>query len=218
MPLPKAPSLPKAQAKRKIIGLTGTYCAGKNYIARLLEARGFETLDVDKLGHRVIEARREAILNRFGPSLLRQDGTIDRRALGKRVFGKPEELAALEEIIHPEVNRMTGEWIKSGEKPGIINAALLHRSSAFKELDFIILVRAPALARLFRAWKRDRLPLGQLIRRFKSQKKFISQYLNKKADIYIIDNRGCFDFCAPLYRRRLENRIDEILALRGMLL
>jgi dephospho-CoA kinase len=208
----------KVRAKRKIIGLTGTYCAGKNYIARLLEERGFDTLDVDKLGHQVIEAEKGAILNRFGDSLLRQDGTIDRRALGKRVFGKPGELAALEEIIHPGANRMTEEWIRRGGKPGIINAALLHRSSAFKELDFIILVQAPVLTRFFRAWKRDRLPLGQLIRRFGSQKKFIAQYLNEKADIYIIDNRGCFDFCTSLYRRGLENRIEEILSLTGMVL
>ncbi|MDR2028600.1 MAG: dephospho-CoA kinase [Treponema sp.] len=210
--------MPPSKAKRKIIGLTGTYCAGKNYIARLLEARGFDTLDVDKLGHRVIEAEREAILKRFGNSLLRQDGTIDRRALGQRVFGKPGELAALQEIVHPGANRMTSEWIRGGERPGVINAALLHRSPVFGDLDFIILVRAPVLTRLFRAWKRDRLPLGQLIRRFRSQKKFISQYLNGKADIYTIDNRGCFDFCASLYRRGLENRIDEILSLRGMVL
>ncbi|MDR0377806.1 MAG: dephospho-CoA kinase [Spirochaetaceae bacterium] len=203
---------PDTRTRETLIGLTGSYCAGKNYIARLLEARGFEVLDVDKLGHRVIEAEADAILKRFGASLRGPDGTIDRRVLGERVFGRPEELAALEAIVHPGVNRMTSEWIRGGEKPGVINAALLHRSVAFGELDGIILVRAPALTRFFRAWKRDRLPPLQLIRRFKSQKNFMSQYLTEKADIYIIDNKGCFNFCAPLYRRSLENRINEILS------
>jgi dephospho-CoA kinase len=40
-----------------IIGLTGKYCAGKNYIAVLLEARGLPVLDVDKLGYQTLEIR-----------------------------------------------------------------------------------------------------------------------------------------------------------------
>jgi dephospho-CoA kinase len=199
----------------KLIGLTGTYCAGKNYVAGLLEGRGFPALDVDKLGHAAIEAEKAAVLARFGPGVLGGDGAVDRRLLGKRVFGRPGELAALEGIVHPAANRMTGEWIARQSAAGcralVINAALLHRSSAFDRLDCIILVRAPLLTRLFRARKRDRLPFPELIRRFRSQKKFIPQYLQGKTDIYIVDNPGCFGFDFP-GRRSLENRIDEIVS------
>jgi dephospho-CoA kinase len=40
----------------------GAYCTGKNYVGRLMEARGLPVLDVNKLGHRAIEAEREAIV------------------------------------------------------------------------------------------------------------------------------------------------------------
>jgi dephospho-CoA kinase len=203
----------------KIIGLTGTYCAGKNYVGRLLSERGLPVLDVDKLGHRAIEAERAAILERFGGDILGADGAIDRRLLGARVFGRSGELAALEGIVHPAANAMTTQWIADQKgRPCVINAALLHRSSAFASLSCIILVRAPVLTRLLRARKRDGLPLTQLLRRFKSQGQFTPQYLAKKADIYVIENPGYFGFCAALYRKRMENRINEIFSRVGMAL
>jgi dephospho-CoA kinase len=202
----------------RVLGLTGTYCAGKNHIARLLEERGFPVLDVDKLGHQAIAAEKGAILARFGVDVLGPDEAVDRRRLGAKVFGKPEELAALEAIVHPAANRMTDEWIAGQESGGlcVINAALLHRSSALPRLDGIIIVRAPWLTRLLRAKKRDRLPWGELIRRFKSQKGFMRQYFDKtivgNADIYIIENRGFSVLFSRFFRRKLERRLDEVLS------
>jgi dephospho-CoA kinase len=200
----------KDKERGKIIGLTGMYCAGKNYIADLLEKRGIPVLDVDKLGHQAIENRKAAIVARFGAVILGDDGAVDRGKLGALVFGrsgKPGkygkggesgdagdageqgELAALEAIVHPEANRLTDEWIEAqGGRPCVINAALLHRSSAFERLDALILVKAPALLRLIRARKRDNLPWGKLIRRFYAQRNFRSQYLRGKTDIYIVYN------------------------------
>jgi dephospho-CoA kinase len=200
-----------------LIGLTGVYCAGKNYIGALLEERGLPVLDVDKLGQRAIETEREAILKRFGAGILGPTGAIDRRRLGAKVFGKSEELEALQNIVHPAANRMTDEWIEEqGGKPCVINAALLHKSSAFLRLAFIILVRAPVLTRLLRARKRDGLPLGQLLTRFRSQKQFTAQYFTGKADIYVIENRGYFGLHGSRNRKRLETQINDIFSRAGM--
>jgi dephospho-CoA kinase len=198
------------EKRRKLIGLTGMYCAGKNYIAGMLEERGLPVLDVDKLGHEAIKREKNAIVQRFGSSILREDGGVDRRLLGALVFGKPEELAALEDIIHPAANRMTEEWMARQEGDCVINAALLHRSVAFKKLDHILLVKAPLIIRLFRARKRDGLPWRVLLTRFKSQREFNSQYLRERADINVIVNTGCI-FAGGMYRKNLEKRIDSIL-------
>ncbi|QQO09729.1 dephospho-CoA kinase [Breznakiella homolactica] len=207
------------KAPLPLIGLTGLYCAGKNYVASILEERGLEVLDVDKLGHAATELEKEPIVRHFGDTVLNSDGTVNRKTLGELVFGKPDELAFLEGIIHPAANRLTEEWIENGSgKIKVINAALLHRSTSFGRLDFIIIVRAPLITRFLRARKRDKLPFRQLIKRFKSQKEFISQYLSQNADIRIVDNKGYFGICSRLYRRRLENRIDEILAKAGCVL
>lgn len=200
-----------------LIGLTGAYCAGKNHIGRLLEAQGLQVLDVDKLGHRATEDEKAAIVSRFGKGILRSDGTVDRSALGKLVFGKPDELAALEAIIHPAANRLVENWI--AERPGVdlvINAALLHRATVFDKLDFIIMVRAPYWERLLRARRRDRLPFRVLMERFASQKNFDAQYFEKKADIHIVDNRGVFGPCARRREAVLERDLATIFAREGM--
>ena len=212
-----------ADPNNMLIGLTGKYCAGKNHIAQIIEKRGIPVLDVDKLGHKVLEAEKQTIFAQFGADLQKDDGTLDRRLLGTKVHGKPEELAKLEAIVHPGVNRLTDEWIaektKEGCKACVINAALIHKSSAFDKLDFIIIVTAPYLTRLIRAKRRDRLLWKELIKRFASQKDFNSQYLSKKAEIYKVENCGLEIRHGSQIRassnggqhQKLERRIDKIL-------
>jgi dephospho-CoA kinase len=111
-----------------LIGLTGIYCAGKNHVAALLEKRGLAVVDVDKLGHIAIENQKEAIILRFGEDVLSGEGTVNRRLLGATVFGKEEEMVALQGIVHPEANRLTQEWITAQNgKPCVINAAGIHK-------------------------------------------------------------------------------------------
>jgi dephospho-CoA kinase len=188
-----------------IIGLTGTYCAGKNHIAAMLETRGLPVLDVDKIGYQVLDSEKDAIFAKFGLSLKKADGSLDRRLLGQCVFGQPEKLAALENIIHPGVNRLTDEWIAVQKKHCVINAALLHRSSSFHKLDRLIIVTAPYLTRLFRAKRRDKLPWRDIFKRIASQKDFTPQYLAINAEIYKVENSGFQG------SKRLERRIDNFV-------
>jgi dephospho-CoA kinase len=192
-----------------IIGLTGMYCSGKNYVATLLEKRKITVLDVDKLGHIALENKKQEIFSRFGNDIKNNDGSVNRRRLGEKVFTKKDEMAALEAIVHPEANRLTLDWIAAQNgKPCVINAALLHKSAVFGQLKGIILVSAPWLVRLIRAKQRDKLPWTTLVRRFSSQKQFFAQYLAGNADIYKVENSG-------FIRTRLERRIDEILSGLG---
>ena len=190
-----------------IIGLTGAYCAGKNHVASMLEAGGLPVLDVDKLGYQALALEKERIFIEFGEDLRKTDGSVDRRLLGKRVFGNPEKLTALELIVHPAANRFTDEWISIQKKHCAINAALLHRSSVFDKLDRIILVTAPLLTRVFRAKRRDNLSFSEIYKRFSSQKNFYAQYLSINAEIYRVENSGFFGGA-------LKRQIDEIL--KGM--
>jgi len=200
-------------ADTKIIGLTGPYCAGKNHVALLLGKRLLPVLDVDKLGHEIIENEKGLLIKRFGEDILSGEGFIDRKKLGQKVFGKPKELAALEEIIHPAANKKTLEWIKARtEDACFINAALLHHSSAFELLDAIIIVEAALPVRLLRAKKRDGLPWIAIFKRFWSQRKFRYQFFARKTDTYIVRNSSAFTSLED----SLENRIDEILSLLGI--
>jgi dephospho-CoA kinase len=198
-----------------LIGLTGLYCAGKNYVSAILEARGLPVLDVDKLGHKIIENMKGAVFARFGEDLKKNDGSVNRRLLGERVFGKAVEMSDVEAIVHPEANRLTAERVAGQNgKNCVINAALLHKSSLFKGLDCIILVTAPVIVRLVRAKRRDKLPLAALVQRLSSQKTYISQYSAGNADIFKVGNPG-IGF-RGLAGKKTARRVDTVLTKIGI--
>jgi dephospho-CoA kinase len=198
-----------------LIGLTGLYCAGKNHIAALLEERGLPVLDVDKLGHIIIENVKGAVFARFGEDLKNPDGSVNRRLLGAKVFGRAGEMSALEALVHPEANRLTTEWVagQNGQNC-VINAALLHKSSVFEGLDSIILVTSPWIVRLIRAKRRDKLPFAVLLQRLSSQKQFIPQYSAGNADIYKVENRGIC--CQGSAGKETARRVDKVLIKMGI--
>ena len=186
-------------AQPGLIGLTGLYCAGKNYAAALLEKHGIPVLDVDKAGHEALERQKTRIVEVFGADILDDHGLVDRKKLGKKVFDgdkRADRLRTLEEIVHPEVDRMTEDWIRAqNTKFCGINAALLHKCACFNRLGLIMVIRAPFPVRLWRALRRDRLPLADLLRRFRAQKEFRvhlqnAQLFSKNADtrIMVVDN------------------------------
>jgi dephospho-CoA kinase len=196
-------------SKNMLIGLTGKYCAGKNHVASMLEKRGLPVLDVDKCGYQVLEAEKEKVFSRLGKDLQMADGSVNRKLLGRRVFGNPEKLAVLEAIVHPPVNRMIEEWVAAQKGNCVINAALLHRSAVFERLERVIVVIAPFFTRLLRARVRDRLSWPELIRRFASQADFNSQYLSINAEIIRVENPG-LSGTRRLYKK-LECRINSIV-------
>ncbi|MCX7948709.1 MAG: dephospho-CoA kinase [Treponemataceae bacterium] len=198
-----------------LIGLTGPYCAGKNYVAQILEKRGLLVLDVDRLGHRALDQEKERIVHLFGPAILDTTGKLNRKELGRIVFGDPEKLRALEAIVHPRANELTLEWIEQHRgHPLVINAALLHRSIVFDKLAFIILVTAPWPVRLFRGIRRDHISLWQALLRIWQQRSFFTQYKNKNTDIYVVPNPGIGWIKRGPYQ--LERRIERILVREGI--
>lgn len=88
------------------IGLTGPIGCGKSTVAGWLEEVGAFVIDADQIAREVVEAGEpalEAVLARFGEDLRRDDGTLDRAALGRIVFSDPAALHDLEAITHPAV-------------------------------------------------------------------------------------------------------------------
>ena len=89
------------------IGLTGPIGCGKSTVAGWLGERpGVVVIDADRVAREVVEPGEpalEAVLARFGEDLRRDDGTLDRAALGRIVFSDPAALRDLEAITHPAV-------------------------------------------------------------------------------------------------------------------
>ncbi|MDE0430266.1 MAG: dephospho-CoA kinase [Caldilineaceae bacterium] len=110
-----------------VIGLTGNIATGKSTILNYLIEKCATIIDADKLGHRVIEPRGpayDAVVRAFGKGILREDGTIDRKKLGKIVFSNPLDLGRLEKIVHPKIFELGKQEIADNDSPVIILEAI----------------------------------------------------------------------------------------------
>ncbi|WP_455381326.1 dephospho-CoA kinase [Salinispira pacifica] len=189
-----------------MIGITGKYCAGKNRVAALMEARGYRSIDVDRLGHEALELERGRVRDRFGGRVVTEGG-VDRRALGAVVFADPDARRDLEAIVHPRMVAMVKQIIeRSPAEQFCINAAILYRMGLNSLCDAVLWVYAPAPVRLYRAFRRDHTGLSAALHRMRSQSDVIPpQAQHSGADVDIMKVRNV---CGA---GRLERAVDRIV-------
>ncbi len=115
-----------------VIGLTGGIASGKSTVARFFRDQEIPVLDADVLGHRTYEPGTDtfaAVVAAFGQDLVAADGTIDRRVLGGKVFGKPDELKRLTDVVWPGIRKLASEALSEYETAGnhlvVLEAAVL---------------------------------------------------------------------------------------------
>ena len=114
-------------ADKIIIGLTGNIATGKSAVMNLAAEQGALAIDADKIVHEILAndiGVQEAIVTAFGPTIQKDDGRIDRPALGKIVFNDRQALRQLEEIIHPVVHRQVIKIIQDTAAPIVIIEAI----------------------------------------------------------------------------------------------
>eukprot|EP00088_Acartia_fossae_P044282 TRINITY_DN4696_c0_g1_i2.p1 TRINITY_DN4696_c0_g1~~TRINITY_DN4696_c0_g1_i2.p1 ORF type:complete len:485 (-),score=66.35 TRINITY_DN4696_c0_g1_i2:180-1634(-) len=115
-----------------IIGLTGGSASGKSSLGKRFQKLGAGLVDCDKLGHLAYQPGSptlDKLVKEFGDSVLSEDGTVNRRALGAIVFSDKSQLTKLNQIVWPEISRMAGEQAtelyQSGHKVVLLDAAVL---------------------------------------------------------------------------------------------
>jgi len=165
-------------AKRMyVIGLTGNIASGKTIAARRLEALGARVICADEAARRVVCPGSEGLRRvgeAFGDGVIRLDGSLDRAALGRVVFGDAFERKRLEAILHPliieDILQTLGTWEK--EAPGaiaVVDAALLFETGLDEYAGEVWLVEAQDDIRLRRIMDRDGLSENEARARMESQ-------------------------------------------------
>lgn len=161
----------------RVIGLTGGIASGKSTAARHLETRGARMIDADKLGHRAYEPDTEAfrkVVEAFGEDIVGDDGQINRRALGGKVFGNPGELDRLTGIVWPEIRKMALAEIDAARTEGkakavVLEAAVLLEAGWQDIVDEVWVVYADREQAIARAMARDGLDEAAVSARIDAQ-------------------------------------------------
>ncbi len=193
----------------RVAGLTGTVGSGKTTVARMFAERGAFVIDADEIAHRVIEPGQpahEEIVQFFGKEVLLPDGRIDRKRLGRLVFGNEMLRKKLNEITHPRVAEMMLKELKKAaeyHRRILLDVPLLFEAGMEKWLRPVILVYATPEVCIARIMKRDGLSKEEACRRLQSQ--MPADLKREKAD-FIIDNTGSFEKT----RQQVERMWHEI--------
>lgn len=189
-----------------LVGLTGNIASGKSTVAQLFSERGATIIDADVLARRAVERGSQAfdaIVKRWGTSVLAPDGHLDRAALRRAVFGNPKELEALNDIVHPEVERLRqvrlDEARARGDRVVVCDIPLLFEKKMVDRFDRIVLVDAPRPLRL------ERLVSDRGLRETEAMDMIAAQMpaeLKRARADFVIDNAGTLS--------ALEQRVHDV--------
>lgn len=190
-----------------IWALSGGIASGKSTVGAMLEARGARVIDADQIAREVVEPGTEGlaeIVAAFGDDILLPNGTLNRDALGQRIFPDPDERAKLNGILHPRIfmrslERMQ-EALQEDARPVFYDAALLVENGAYEHFEGLVIVAADIDTQVARLRERNQLNRKESLERIESQLP-----MEKKVEVadYVIWNTGNLD--------DLEARVDEVL-------
>ena len=159
------------------VALTGGIATGKSHCLRKFTEIGAPTIDADTLARQAVEPGTPGlrlVVERFGSGVLAADGTLDRPALAKVVFGDDEARRALEAIIHPTVRDAIARWFESlerqkGVRAGIADIPLLFETGRDKDFDVVVVAACAPATQKARLMSRDGFSEEQAEQRLRAQ-------------------------------------------------
>ncbi|HEX6974290.1 MAG TPA: dephospho-CoA kinase [Vicinamibacterales bacterium] len=145
------------------VALTGGIATGKSYCLSRFAALGAATIDADRLAREAVAPGSPGLAEvseRFGPRVLRPDGSLDRPALATLVFADSAARADLEAIIHPRVYRAIREWAANlpvATRLAMADIPLLFETGHSHDFDAVVVCACAPAEQLRRLVARDGL-------------------------------------------------------------
>lgn len=186
--------------------MTGGIASGKSAVADLLAQRGAVIIDSDVLAREVVAPGTPglaAIADRFGPQILREDGSLDRPALGAIVFTDPDARAALEAITHPRIRARADELRAAAPAGAVVIDVipLLVEANLVDRFDEVIVVDVPEEVQVERLRRRDGFTRDEAMARLAAQ---ASRDDRLAVADHVVDNTGSL--------AELEASVDRLWA------
>ena len=174
------------------VGLTGGIGAGKSEVARRLAQLGAVVVDADALARESLapgRAELAAVAAEFGEHVLAPDGSLDRAALGRVVFGDRERLDALEAIVHPYVERRSAELIAAAPPDAVVvyDVPLLAEKQMQGHFDVVVVVLASEAVRMQRLVAGRGMTESDALQRIRAQAH--DDQRREVADVVILNDR-----------------------------
>ncbi|WP_159739300.1 dephospho-CoA kinase [Vibrio atypicus] len=143
-----------------VVGLTGGIASGKTTVANLFnQLYNIDIVDADIVAREVVEpnsAGLNAIIDKFGRSILRNDGTLDRAKLREIIFAHPDEKEWLNQLLHPMIRaKMLDDLDKTRSEYALLVIPLMAENGLQSLADTVIVVDVEEETQLRRTIDRD---------------------------------------------------------------
>jgi dephospho-CoA kinase len=156
-----------------LIGLTGGIASGKSTVAEQWRALGADIIDADELARQAVLPGSDgfnAVLERFGLTILGKDGELDRKALASIIFKNEQDRKELESILHPLIRKMSLNRIESSQSKIVVYVIpLLVETQSELPFDYVVTVEAPEAERVERLIESRGLSTKEAQMRIKAQ-------------------------------------------------
>lgn len=154
------------------VAITGNIGSGKSYVCSLFKALGIPVFDSDAEAKQLYYRHevKEKIVDRFGPNVYLEDGTLDRRGLANRLFSDACALGYVESVLYPVLNARFAKWAEGQDAPYVLyESALVFEKHLELMFDAVIVVAASEPVRIRRVRLRDHCTEEQVLARMAMQ-------------------------------------------------
>lgn len=177
----------------RVIGITGGIASGKSTVTAYLREKGYTVIDADGVVHE-LQAKGgklyQILLADFGPTILDQEGYIDRQGLSQLVFSDPslrKHLSSLQDAIIRQELLERRDRLRANKDIIFMDIPLLYEAGYEQEVDEVWLVYVERETQLKRLMRRNGYSFIEAQQRLQAQ---FSLEEKKKQTNCLIDNGG----------------------------
>ncbi len=191
------------------ICLTGGIASGKTYVSDKLASLGMYVIDADILAREVV-AKNSSGLSEvtavFGPRVLQEDGSLNRKVLKALVFSDDKKLQQLNQILHPLIRKAFVEKSMNNNLPIELWVIPLFKGEVYQGFDRVLVVDVPEQTQIERMQNRDHVSVAVAKKILASQPSRIERL---KLATDVINNRFTLE--------KLDRHVDRIFKLYSQL-
>ena len=193
-----------------VIGLVGESGTGKTTIAAHLARKGGAHINADEVAHGILAENRgviRKIREEWGEKVFSGE-TVDRKKLGKLVFGDSRALSTLNRIIHPPVleacRRQIEAYGEEGKPIVVVDAALLLYVDLPFDLDLVVALRADRDEQMRRLLAKEGVTRAEIAARLENQADLEKSFY--RADVVLDTNKSLV-----LVLEQIDDLVDRLL-------
>lgn len=190
---------------KRIYAITGGIGCGKTAVSDILREESYAVFSCDRIYAELTQSGGALVaeLERAFGHVTAPDGSLDRGALSKRVFGDAAARKRLDSITHPVIMRELLNRAERAEGAIVFCEVPLLFENGFESLfNGVIVVMRPLPERINAVMARSRLSEDEVLARMRAQCDYSAIDLSS---CYVVENSGDMDELRKKVKKILQN-------------